>query len=240
MKPYTIFPSVYDHILKHIDYERWYSYIKALMLRYVDDPKMLIELGCGTGRFGAKFSRDNFRIFGMDKSIDMLKIARSRAYKNFSIFCADMRDFRLSKNFDFIFSVHDTINYFSNTDELSEVLHSVKNIMHKDSIFMFDITTEYNIKKYFHNNKTEYSVRDIEVEWENEYDPDKKLIYSLLTFKYDNLTESEMHIQRIYSVNEIKTILKKVNFEIIDIFSDYSFDPVKEDTVMINFVTKIA
>ncbi len=239
MNPYTIFPSVYDYILKHIDYERWYIYIRSLMLRYIDNPETLLELGCGTGKFGAKFSRDNFQIFGLDNSIEMLKIARIRAYKNFRIFCADMKDFSLSKKFDFIFSVHDTINYFLNIDDLLKVLRSVKKIMHKDSIFMFDITTEYNIKKYFYNNKNDYSVMGKDIEWANEYDADNKLIYSLLTFKYNGFVDTEMHVQRIYSVDEIKYLLKRENFEIVDIFSDYSFDPVKEDSVMINFVTKL-
>jgi SAM-dependent methyltransferase len=239
LNPYTIFPSVYDYILKHIDYERWYIYIRSLMLRYVDNPETLLELGCGTGKFGAKFSRDNFQIFGLDNSIEMLKIARIRAYKNFRIFCADMKDFSLLKKIDFVFSVHDTINYFLNIDDLSKVFRSVKKIMHKDSIFMFDITTEYNIKKYFYNNKTDYSVRGIEVEWSNKYDDDNKLIYSLLTFKQKGSVDTEMHVQRIYSIEEINDLLKRENFEVIDIFSDYSFDPVKEDAVMINFVTKL-
>jgi SAM-dependent methyltransferase len=239
LKPYTFFPSVYDTILKHIDYERWYLHIKSLMLSYIDNPETLLELGCGTGKFGAKFSRDNFQIYGLDNSIEMLKIAHIRAYKNFRIFCADMKNVSLKKKFDFIFSVHDTINYFLEIDDLLEVFKSVKKIMHKDSIFMFDITTEYNIKKYFYNNTTEYSVRGIDIEWANEYDTDKKLIYSLLTFKHNSFIETEMHIQRIYSVDEIKDVLKRENFKIIDIFSDYSFEPVQEDTVMINFVTKL-
>ncbi len=208
------------------------------MLEFAGNPKTLLELGCGTGKFGAKFSRDNFLIFGLDNSIEMLKVAHIRAYKNFHIFCADMKDFSLLKKFDFIFSVHDTINYFLDLYDLSRVLKSVKRIMHKDSIFMFDITTEHNIKKYFFNNKTDYSVRGIDIEWANEYDTDKKLIYSLLTFKYNGYVDTEMHIQRIYSVDEIVTLLKNEKMEVLGIFGDYSYEPVKEDSVMINFVTR--
>jgi SAM-dependent methyltransferase len=239
LKPYTIFPSVYDNILNHIDYERWYLYIRELMLKYINKPQTLIELGCGTGKFGAKFSRDNFEIFGLDNSFEMLKIAHIRAYKNFHIFCADMMDFCLSKKFDFIFSVHDTINYFLNAYDLSRVLKSVKRIMHKDSIFMFDITTEHNIKKYFYNNKTEYSVRGINIEWANEYDTDKKMIYSLLTFNYNGYVDTEMHVQRIYTVDEITDLLKKEGLKILGIFGDYSFEPAREESVMINFVTRL-
>ncbi|MFH0975928.1 MAG: class I SAM-dependent methyltransferase [Spirochaetota bacterium] len=239
MKPYTTFSSVYDYVLKHVDYERWYSYIRSLMFRYIDNPKMLLELGCGTGKFGAKFSRDNFEIFGMDNSIEMLRIAKNRAYKKFHIFCSDMTNFTLSKKFDFIFSVHDTMNYFLEPDELARVFRSARRIMTNDSIFMFDITTEYNIKKYFFNNKTDYSVNGMEVEWENKYDAEKKIIYSILTFKQGSLIETETHIQRLYTIDEIKNILKSENYKLIDVFSDYSFNPVKENTVMINFISKI-
>lgn len=209
------------------------------MNTYIVNPNKIIELGCGTGKFGAKFSRDNLEIFGMDNSPGMLKIAKIRAYKNFHIFCEDMTLFHLKKKFDFIFSVHDTINYFVNFSDLEKVFRSVKGIMHKESIFMFDITTDYNIKKYFYDNKTEYFFNDLKIEWQNEYDTANKLIYSYLTFKKENFEETEKHVQRIYSVSEITDLLIKENFKILDILSDYSFDPVSEESVMINFVAKL-
>ena len=209
------------------------------MLKYVDNPANILELGCGTGKFGAKFSRDNYSIFGLDKSIEMLEIAKTRAFKNFRIFCADMINFSLLKKFDFIFSVHDTMNYFLSFDELRNVFRSVRKVMHRKSIFLFDITTEYNIRQFFYNNKTNYMISDVEIEWSNKYDELNNLIHSRLTFKKDNMKKSENHVQRIYSLNEIKKLLKEEGLKIVDIFSDYSFLPVQEDTVMINFITKL-
>ena len=240
MNPYTAFSSVYDNLLKHVDYEYWYKYIKTLMFQYVERPELILELGCGTGRFGAKFSRDDFLIYGMDRSIDMLQIAKARAFRKYHIFCGDMTGFHLSKKFDFIFSVHDTMNYHLTFNEIKKVLRCVKNIMHKDSVFMFDITTEHNIKINFDKKSSFYNVRGTDIEWSNTYDKNKKQIYSVLKFKKNGReVASETHVQRIYSEEEIKGILKKEGFEIINIFSDYSFmPPVKDDTVMINFITR--
>ena len=80
-KPYSAISDVYDHLLRHVDYERWYRYLRTLIFRYMRDPQYILELGCGTGKFGAKFSRDDFSVFGMDNSMEMLKIAQSRAYR---------------------------------------------------------------------------------------------------------------------------------------------------------------
>ena len=62
----------------------------------------IILLGCGTGKFGSKFSNDNYMIYGLDLSLDMLLVAKARAFKNFRLICSDMRNFTLAKPVDFI------------------------------------------------------------------------------------------------------------------------------------------
>jgi len=231
--------QAYDYILKHVDYQEWYTYIKSVMNKYTKDPKMVVELGCGTGRFGAKFSADDFTVFGIDRSLEMLRVAKSRAFRNFRILCADMAQFHLSQPADFIFSVHDTMNYFTTLSDIKSVLRCVKNIMHDESIFMFDITTEYNIENNFNRVTQKYNIRGKDVEWTNEFNPRKRLVYSTLRFFNDDGTaEVEHHTQRIYSVRQMKKILRKEGFEVLGVFGDYSFSPPADDTVMINFVTR--
>ena len=238
-EPYTGIAETYDYMLRHVDYERWYQFIKSVMLRFVKSPATVLELGCGTGKFGAKFSSDNYQIFGIDKSLNMLQVARSRAFKNFRIICADIRNFYLKKNFDFIFSVHDTMNYQLTDDGIKDILKSVKNAMHKHSVFMFDITTEYNVESNFNNKTSFYKTRGINVEWTNKYDRKKKYVISSFKIRHDNgKAYSEEHIQRIYSQVEIESILKSEGFDILHVCSDYTFNSPGTDTVMINFITK--
>jgi len=239
MEPYTDLAPVYDAILSHVDYDRWYHYLRTLMLRYVESPGLILELGCGTGKFGAKFSRDDFPIYGMDNSLQMLKMAKARAFKDFRIFCGDMTRFYLSGRFDFVFSVHDTMNYLLDYTSIRRALRSVRAVLSRNGVFMFDITTEHNIRRYFEGKTMRYSVQGTEIEWDNSYDRRKRIIRSTLDFRKPNgETTSEEHLQRIYTVGEIKKLLDRERFRIIDIFGDYGFDPPGKETVMINFVTR--
>ena len=240
-EPYTDLAEAYDYILRHVDYQEWYQYIRKVMERFTVDAKKVVELGCGTGRFGAKFSTDGFEIYGVDKSLEMLRVAKARAFKNFRIICADMAEFHLAKKADFIFSVHDTMNYFINKSDVRRVFSCVRNIMHEDSVFMFDITTEYNIESNFHDVTNTYEIRGRSVEWTNEFNRRRRMVLSTLRFfNRDGTAGVENHIQRIYSIGEIKKLLKKEGFEVLGIFGDYSFMPPSGTTVMINFVTRLA
>jgi SAM-dependent methyltransferase len=239
-EPYSSLAMAYDRIVEHVDYQQWYQHIRSIMTRYVENPELVLELGCGTGRFGAKFSADGYRIFGLDRSVDMLRVARARTFKNFRVFCGDMTAFAVSGKFDFIFSVHDTMNYLLHKNDVRKAFRCARGAMHEGSIFMFDITTEYNIANNFENVTNTYDISGCTVEWGNSFDRRRRLVRSTLRFHgADGSVEEENHYQRIYSVEEISALLEKEKFELLGVFSDYSFRKPGPKTVMINFVARM-
>ena len=239
-EPYSGIAEAYDYILRHVDYEQWYQFIKGLMTLYVENPETVLELGCGTGKFGAKFSADNYRIFGIDISLNMLRVAKTRAFRSFRIICADIRNFYLKRKFDFIFSVHDTMNYQITVADVRSVLRCVKRVMHEKSIFMFDITTEHNIDRFFDNKTSFYKTRGMNIEWSNAYDRKIKHIISTFIIHYkDGRKFHEEHIQKIYSQEEMEIILDEEGFDIVEICSDYTYNAPSDETIMINFIVKI-
>lgn len=237
--PYSNIAPAYDYLLQHVDYQQWYEYISTIMIRNCMDPRIVLEIGCGTGKFGAKFSADDFEIYGMDISQPMLQVAKARAFRKFHIVCGDMTNFAFKRPFDFIFCVHDTVNYLLKKEEISRFFSSVKKSMHSGSIFMFDITTPYNIKHNFDRKVNQYRKGDLFIEWSNIYDKKEKRVYSTLeVLSNDGTSEIEQHIQRLYTINEISELLLNEGFEIIDIFGDYTYKKPVRKTVMINFITR--
>jgi SAM-dependent methyltransferase len=240
MDPYTDIAPVYDSLLRHVDYQEWYEYILSIMKLHVDQPRLILELGCGTGRFGSKFSNDGYTIYGIDKSLDMLLIAKTRAFLNFRIFCADITRFHVSKKMDFIFSVHDTMNYLLDYTDICNIFRCVKATMHEKSVFMFDITTEHNILKNFDGKTSQFQFKNSTVQWSNKYDPRRKLIYSTLRFNRAGRTTVEEHVQRIYSIDEMSSLAVSEGLEVLSINGDYTFKKPGNDSIMINFITRKA
>ena len=236
---YTAFAKYYDYVLKDIDYNDWFSFLKSVMIKYNPSAKNILEIGCGTGKFGAKFSSNGYNIIGIDNSVEMLKIAKRRAKNNFKIFCANATSFHLKKKQDFIFCIHDMVNYILDKKNILKMFKCIKKTMHKDSIFLFDITTEYNILENFENNRTNYYYKGCSIKWDNKYNFETKIISSTLKFTTnENETLSETHNQKIYTINEMKSIIKKAGLELLAIYGDSTFYPVAQTSVMINFVTR--
>ena len=240
MEPYTDIAPVYDYLLRHVDYQEWYEYIVSIMKYHIERPELILELGCGTGRFGSKFSNDGYTIFGLDKSIEMLRVAKTRAFLNFRIFCADITRFYLAKKMDFIFSVHDTVNYLLEPADILNKFRCVREIMHEGSVFMFDITTEHNIYENFDGKVSRYPLRNGSVEWSNGYDAAARIVTSTLRFNRNGSTSEEVHLQRIYTVDEMRDLAGQAGFRILDIFGDYTVDGPQDNTVMVNFITRKA
>jgi SAM-dependent methyltransferase len=238
--PYTVLAENYDYIVRHVDYQAWFEYIKTVMLRYCNKPKIMVELGTGTGKFGAKFAAAGYNIYGVDRSLDILRVAKMRAFGKFRLICADMSTFYLKPKADFIFSVHDTMNYFLEKADIIKVLKCVASSMKKESIFMFDITTEYNILNNFHEKTSVYETKEMFIEWGNTYNKKKKMVQSVLHFCSPNGTsQTEVHYQRIYEIEEISKLLNKNGFEILGVFGDHTFNAPNPQTIMINFVTRL-
>lgn len=238
-KPYTALAGSYDYLLRHVDYQGWYDFLRRVMLTYNPESEFVVELGCGTGRFGAKFSNDGFFILGIDLSAEMLRIARTRAYANYRIIRADIREFALANHPDFIFSVHDTMNYLTKTSDFLKALKNTARNMDEKSIFLFDLTTEYNIRKNFDGKKMHYKKYKSTIEWENTYDPDLAIVTSKLSFKEKyNPPETEVHLQRIYSREETEELIKQAGLELINVYGDFTEKPPHKRTVMSNYVVR--
>ena len=214
MNAYTGLAALYDIFMDNIPYEEWAVYLRSLLGEYNINEGIVLDLGCGTGNMTELLAAAGFDMIGIDISDEMLGIAMEKALdRGLSILylLQDMREFELYGTVAAVVSICDSLNYITEFDELVEVFSLVNNYLDPDGIFIFDITTE---KKYtaiadavIAENREEGSFI-----WENSYFSDEKINQYDMTI-FERLENGlykkyqETHIQRVYTLAEIKHAL---------------------------------
>lgn len=221
-RPYTAFAGIYDGVMKRAPYRDW---AKMILESYQIGtqkihPKIALDLGCGTCKIW-KFLPSSTELWGIDNSPEMLRIADSQQIRGVRKL-GDLKSFpKLNKSFDLIFSVHDTLNYFQNEKELSQVFAQVSEVLEKDGVFFFDVSTSENFRKNFQNKVLKETHGKTKLVWKNEFDPKTSVLKTSLEFSGPGISELEEHFHRAYPLETWSKLLQKSGLEILGIGSDY-------------------
>lgn len=224
MSEYKYLSNIYDKSmnLSNIDYDKWFEKISNFMGEEKKNIKNILELGCGTGNITQKLLENGYEVVGIDKSFEMLQIAKEKAelFKEKAIFIqqdvCDI-DFEIYE-IDMILAVNDLINYIIQEDELQNLFDFCYKHMRKNGLLIFDISSLYKIENILANNVFFEEDDDYCMIWQNMYDKEDKIIQMYIDiFKEDKngLYEryQEDHIQKAYEEKQIDNMLKKSGFE---------------------------
>lgn len=237
-EPYSIFANVYNKVMGHVDYKKWAKFLFQAI--EPQNPLNTLDIACGTGSL-FQFYPSYLKKIGIDSSNEMIQIAKINS-KDSEFYVQNMKKICSNEKFDFVTCTHDSINYLLTKEELEEHFISVKNILKNDSIYFFDISSEENILLNFDKKIFTDTIDHTFLLWENEYDKDKREIYSKLFFSINTdqgLFEfRETHQQKCYQIDEIEQVLNKTGFKILGIGSDYNSWKQKRGSSLINFMVK--
>lgn len=237
------FSNVYDK-LQDADYDKFYSYYKSVFSKYNLDPKLVLDLGCGTGSIAVKMAKDGYDMIGLDLSFEMLDIARKKAEKenaDILFLNQDMTDFELYGTVDAIISSMDSINYITEDGGLLKLFKLCNNYLNPDGVFIFDINSEYKLKEVLGNNTFTYEEDNIFYVWQNSFDEDENICSLLLDFfirdedeKYTRFTEYQE--ERVYTPEEIKAAADTAGLKMLGCFGDFNFSKAEKTSERLFFV----
>ena len=151
MSSYESFASVYDMFMDNIPYREWCRYLIGLLQEYGVQDGLVLELGCGTGKATRLLSRAGYDMIGIDNSPDMLEIALEKEGKikeDILYLLQDMRSFELYGTVRAVVSICDSMNYIIEPDDLLKVFQLVNNYLDPGGVFIFDMNTNTNMKKF--------------------------------------------------------------------------------------------
>lgn len=238
---YGDFAYFYDKLMYDLDYEKIYKFIRDLLGKKSLEPKLILEMACGTGGLTEKLARD-YKLHAFDLSDDMLSVCQNKIRsRNLRLFKQNMAGFSAPSTYDAIISVGDSLNYLTDERDFEAAIKSTYDHLREDGIFIFDLNTEYKFKNI--PPVTVDEVEDVFYIWENIYDEEEKLnTYGVNFFR--NIRDNdyrrfyEEHLERAYDLGFVKDLLEKTGFKEIEVYDDYEFKEAGEETSRYTLVAR--
>ncbi len=237
MDIYNNFAKVYDSFMSDVPYDKWTSFLEKVWQDYDINPKLICDLGCGTGSLTQILAK-TYDMIGIDISPDMLMIAREKNMENDTNILyleQDMREFELYGTVDSIVCMCDSLNYLTEKEDVIDVFKLCNNYLNPKGLLIFDLNTEYKFKNVY-GSKTFADNTDVgSYIWINDYIEEEKInVYDVNFFIYDDEAEmyekfDEYHEERAYSLDEIKEMLQIAGLDFVKA-CDINFEEVTETT----------
>ena len=229
---YDLLSRVYDSINSDIDYKAWADFIEKIIEREARlRPELVLDLGCGTGKMTLELASRGYDMTGIDYSPDMLDVARDEAEEQGADvlwLCQDMREFELYGTVDLTVSCLDCINHLTRPSDVEKTFKLVHNYLIPDGLFIFDINGKYKFENIYADRSYVMEEQGGVCIWQNNYDEKKKICDFYITLfeecddgRYERYDEEQR--ERMYTLSEMKRMLKKSNLEFIGAYSNFEF-----------------
>ena len=235
MGSYENFARVYDELMDNVPYEEWAQFILNLLQDRKITEGLVLELGCGTGKLMSLLGKAGFDMIGVDNSVEMLQIAREKTSQDFLYLLHDMREFELYGTVKAVISVCDSVNYITKKEELRKVFQLVNNYLDPEGLFIFDFNTEYKYRELIGETVIAEDREDVSFIWFNEYDEESHLNdIDLKVFVQEEgdiyRKFQEEHIQRGYTLDEIKQLLEESGLIFLEAYEEYTTQAPQPDS----------
>ncbi|MDD2715834.1 MAG: class I SAM-dependent methyltransferase [Candidatus Wallbacteria bacterium] len=245
---YRYFSEYYDLIMADVEYEEWIGYLQQLIELSETKVESVLELGCGTGNVLLELERQlDFKLMvGLDESFEMVNRARNKALQCDSrcrFLVSRMQSFCLNRRFDLILCLFDTLNYLIDEHSLRQTLVNTYRSLSDRKLLIFDTITMRKLQNLFPGGSLGKDNGDWAYIWESQCLQLNKIYNIKSTFFQRSEGKTffkhvENHAKRIYTIDELKTVLTEMNFEILGIYDAYKFKIPDERSERVFFLCR--
>lgn len=241
-RPYESLASIYDHVMRHVDYEHWANHVRSLLQRHDGDVEHLLELACGTGNISCALADMGYQVSGFDQSEAMIQVASGKAAstgERLQFAVADLRNLGDIGPFAGAICLYDSFNYLLTPQDIDLALAQVHNVLMPGAVFIFDVCTERNSVQHFGD------VRDTEqgpgfiYTRHSYYDADERLQFNKFDIRLeDGSRRQESHVQRIYRHDELIARIDASPLRLLEALDGFTHRPGSERSDRVHFVLR--
>jgi SAM-dependent methyltransferase len=204
------FSWVYNEAWPNLSAQLW-PFVEQVVHERLPEARDWLDLCCGSGRLLEILVREGYDAAGLDMSPHQLAHAR-RNVPEAALVEADIRDFRLGRQFDVITCLFDSINYLTTKRDLERAFRNVRRHLAGPGMFVFDVCTLAG----YRNAPCVPAVRRTDstvIVIEGSFDPGRRCRHTLITgfIKRGKLYRKfeEDHVQRGYESGEVDALLER-------------------------------
>lgn len=229
MKQFNLYARYYDLLYKEKDYGAEAKYVSALIEKYNQKTKTILNLGCGTGKHDMELARLGYKMTGIDISAEMIKIASENSRKSGQVIRfdqGDIREFDLGEKFDAVISLFHVMSYQVTNEDLLNAFRTANRHLHEGGIFIFDcwygpgVLTDppvVRIKRMQSDNLDIIRIAEpVTHPNENVVDVNYTILFD--NGDYRNSSIEECHKMRYLFVPEVKNMLDQTGFGFTDVY----------------------
>ena len=142
-----LYAGAYDALYQDKDYEAECDFLQRIFHRYAQSPiRTILDLGCGTGSHALLLAQRGYVVTGVDRSEEMLRIARSkvtepalvRGQQSVVFHQGDIRTLDLGRTFDAVIAMFAVISYQTTNEDLMAAFRTARQHLNRGGLFVFD------------------------------------------------------------------------------------------------------
>jgi SAM-dependent methyltransferase len=144
--PFGSYALYYDLLYRDKDYAVEAEYVARTIRSVIPDARSILELGSGTGRHGHLLAAEGFIVRGIERSPDMVALARSasgplaaKTVNSFSCDVGDARSVRLEASFDAVIALFHVVSYQTTDADLQATFATAAIHLRPGGVFLFDV-----------------------------------------------------------------------------------------------------
>jgi ubiquinone/menaquinone biosynthesis C-methylase UbiE len=239
---YRIIAPYYDWIMAHVDYDAWGRHLTKLWHKFGVDPKTILEIGAGTCPFARRevYPPDAQVIYS---DLSQFMLAQAHDVASIQRVAANALSLPFRGPFQLCVMIYDAINYLMEEEDVARCFDEVYRILGTNGLFIFDITTEENSRRHFHQAVDFGEMAGCTYYRESSFDREAQLQSNDFVFFVEGKRDcwrkiKESHQQRIYKVEQLRALAENSGFTIAGVFEGFTFRSGREASERIHFVLR--
>lgn len=240
--PYSALAVGYDLVMQHVEYDVWAAYVHRLLGNHGRNIETVLELGCGTGSLALQLQPlGDYEYIGTDRSPQMIRVARIKAEdagETLRFEQLDFTSYEVSRPVDAVILLYDGLNYLLEPEHVRSMMASTRDALRPGGVFCFDQSTPHNSVRHGKEFEDAGEADGFAFIRHSHYDPETRLHTTTFDITIDDRHYHEEHVQRAYTVDEVRRIVEAVGFEPVAAYDNFSFDSATSSSARVHWVAR--